>query len=86
MLYSHYMKSSRDYWTRWAFTLRRFQLHELAASLLEAASPLAVLGAQALYFGQGFLGDEEQLTALASMLEEDSESRAFASFLTQETS
>jgi hypothetical protein len=79
------MKSPREYWTRWAFTLRRYQLHELAASLLEAAGPLAVLGAQALYFGKGLIGDDEQLTALASMLEEDSETRAFASFLTQET-
>jgi len=80
MLYSHYMKSSREYWPRWAETLRRYQLHEIAASLLEASSPLALLGAQALYFGRG-LFENDQLTALAATLEEGSESQAFASFL-----
>ena len=74
------MKSSREYWPRWAESLRRYQLHELAASFLEAGSPFALLGAQALYFGRGFI-DNEQLTALAETLEEDAETRAFASFL-----
>ncbi len=83
MLYSHDMKSSREYWPRWAETLRRYQLHELTASLLEAGSPLAVLGAQALYFSRG-LFENDQLTALAVTLEEDDEARAFASFLVQE--
>ncbi len=77
------MKSSREYWPRWAETLRRYQLHELTASLLEAGSPLALLGAQALYFSQGFIAND-QLTALAVTLEEDNEARAFASFLVHE--
>lgn len=80
MLYSHYMKSSREYWPHWAETLRRYQLHQLTASLLEAGSPLALLGAQALYFGRGFI-ENDQLTALAITLEEENEVRAFASFL-----
>ena len=80
MLYSRYMKSSREYWPRWAETLRHYQLHELTASLLEAGSPLALLGAQALYFGRG-LFESDQLTALANTLEEEGETRAFASFL-----
>ena len=83
MLYSHYMKSSREYWPRWAETLRRYQLHELTASLLEAGSPLALLGAQALYFSRGLI-ENDQLTALAVTLEENDEARAFASFLIQE--
>jgi hypothetical protein len=83
MLYSHHMKSSREYWPRWAETLRRYQLHELTASFLEAGSPLALLGAQALYFGRGLI-DSDQLTALAETLEEEQEARAFASFLVQE--
>jgi hypothetical protein len=74
------MKSSREYWPRWAETLRHYQLHEFTASLLEAGSPVALLGAQALYFSQGFIGGE-QLSALAATLEEDEEARAFASFL-----
>jgi len=84
MLYSHNMKASRKYWLRWAETLRRYQLHEITASLLEAGSPLALLGAQALYFGRGLI-ESEQLTALAETLEEDEEARAFAAFLTSST-
>ena len=75
------MKSSREYWPRWAETLRRYQLHEFAASLLDAGSPLALLGAQALYFGRGLI-ESDQLMALAVTLEEDSE--AFASFLVKD--
>lgn len=77
------MKSPREYWPRWAESLRRYQLHEIAASFLEAGSPLALLGAQALYFGRGFI-ESEQLTALAETLEEDNEARAFAAFLAQD--
>jgi hypothetical protein len=77
------MKSPREYWPRWAESLRRYQLHEIAASFLEAGSPFALLGAQALYFGRVFM-ENEQLTALAEMLEEDNEAQAFASFLVQD--
>lgn len=77
------MKSSREYWPRWAETLRRFQLHEFTASFLEAGSPFALLGAQALYFGRGLI-ESDQLIALAETLEEEQEARAFASFLVQE--
>jgi len=77
------MKTPREYWPRWAATLRRYQLNDIAASLLEAGSPLAIFGAQAIYFGRGFI-NSEQLTALAATLEEENELRAFASFLTQE--
>ena len=78
------MKSPRVYWRQWAATLRRYQLHEFTASLLEAGGPLTLLGAQALYFGRGFFGSE-QIEALAVMLEEEDETRAFAAYLTQET-
>lgn len=77
------MKTPREYWPRWAETLRRYQLDNIVASLLEAGNPLALLGAQALYFSQGFIGSD-QLTALATTLEEENEARAFASFLSQE--
>jgi hypothetical protein len=79
------MKTPREYWPGWAKTLRRYQLNDIAATLLEAGSPLALLGAQALYFSRGFFSSD-QLTALAETLEEETEARAFASFLTQEAS
>jgi len=77
------MKSPREYWPRWAETLRRYQLHEFAVMFLEAGTPFAVIGAQALYFGRGLIVSD-QLTALALTLEEDAEARAFASFLVEE--
>lgn len=77
------MNSPREFWPRWAESLRRYQLHDLVASFLEAGSPLTLLGAQAIYFGGGFV-KSDQLTALAETLEEETEARAFASFLIQE--
>ncbi|MCC7117393.1 MAG: hypothetical protein IT310_02620 [Anaerolineales bacterium] len=77
------MQSTREYWPRWAESLRLYQLHELMAAVLEAGSPLAFLGAQAIYFGRVFVRTP-QLTALAEMLEEESEVQAFASFIKEE--
>lgn len=84
MLYSHLtMNSPREFWQRWAESLRRYQLHDLVASFLEAGSPFALLGAQAIYFGGGFVRSE-QLDALARLLEDENETRAFAAFLSRE--
>jgi hypothetical protein len=77
------MKTPRDYWPRWAETLRHYQLNGMVASLLEAGGPFALLSAQALYFSRGFLASD-QLTALAATLEEEKELHAFTSFLNQE--
>jgi len=51
--------------------------------LLEAGSPLTLLGAQMLHFSRGLIASD-QLAALASTLEEDTEARAFVSFLVEE--
>lgn len=77
------MKSTREFWQRWAESLRRYQLHDLVASFLEAGSPLALLGAQALYFGGAFVKNDS-LEALAHMLEDENETRAFAAFLNRD--
>ena len=74
------MQPPREYWPRWAELLKRFQLDHFAAWLLEAGGPLALLSAQALYFGRAFVGTG-QLDALAHTLEDDSEVRAFAAYL-----
>ncbi len=70
---------TRDYWPRWAESLRRYKLDALVVSLLEAGGPLNLLGAQALYLGTPFLG--EGADALARTLESVDETRAFASYL-----
>ncbi|MBV6391518.1 MAG: hypothetical protein KPEEDBHJ_00726 [Anaerolineales bacterium] len=74
------MNSTREYWQRWAESLRRYQLHDLVASFLEAGSPFALLGAQAIYFSGAF-AKNKNLDALAGMLEDDAQTRAFAEFL-----
>ena len=71
--------SPRDYWPRWADTLRRYQLVGFATWMLDAGRPLAVLSAQALYFGRPFLS--EGADALARTLESDDDLRTFVSFL-----
>jgi len=71
---------SRADWSQWAESLRRFKLDGLASWLLEAGAPLTLLGAQALYVSQPFIF-WERITAIANMLEEESETQAFALYL-----
>ncbi len=70
----------RSEWSTWAESLRRFKLDGVAAWLLEAGGPLTVLGAQAIYLSQPFMGGKK-LDSLAHMLEEDEETQAFARYL-----
>lgn len=76
---------ARSEWSGWAESLRRLKLDGLAAWALEAGGPLTILGAQAVYISQPFLGGK-QLNSLAHMLEEDEESQAFARYLRGEES
>ncbi len=71
--------SPRMHWLRWAETLRRYQLDGLAAWILDAGRPLAILSAQMLYIGRPFLG--ETVDVLAHTLESDEELRDFVSLL-----
>jgi hypothetical protein len=71
---------SRTDWSKWAESLRRFKLDGLASWLLEAGSPLTVLGAQALYITQPFAGGK-RLESIAHMLEDEEETQAFAGYL-----
>jgi hypothetical protein len=85
--YTLFMQSRAD-WPHWAESLRRFKLDGLASWLLEAGAPLTVLGAQALYLSQPFLGGKPASLwgSLAHMLEEDEEVQAFARYLRGEDS
>lgn len=75
---------SRSEWSEWAELLHRLKLDGFAAWLLEAAGPVTVLGAQAVYMSQPFLGGNK-LDSFAHMLEEDEEVQAFVSYLRGET-
>lgn len=74
------LMQSQTAWSQWAEALRRLKLDGLVAWLLEAGAPLTVLGAQALYMSQPFLGGK-QWNAFAHMLEEEEETQAFAHYL-----
>jgi hypothetical protein len=83
------VSEKRSAWSGWADTLHRHGLDKLAAWLLESAGPLAVLGAQALYFGGPLLRpaiSDAQRDALAGLLEDHDEVQAFTAFLREEKS
>jgi hypothetical protein len=71
---------TRANWSQWADILRRFKMDGFAAWLLDAGAPLTVVGAQALYLGQPFVGGKI-IDALAHMLEQESETQAFVRYL-----
>lgn len=75
------------FWPGWAQFLQRWGLRAPAADFLEAAGPLRLLAAQAVYLGQPFLRGALQsgeCEALARMLESPKDWARFASFLRQE--
>jgi hypothetical protein len=79
------MQTPRAFWPAWAATLHKWKLTPFAAWLLEAGSPLTLLGSQVLYFARPFIGGKG-FEALARTLEEDDEVLAFANFLREEAS
>jgi hypothetical protein len=76
------MQMPRPHWSDWANQLHRLKLDAIAAWLLEAGAPVTLLGAQALFVARPFLGTQSE--ALAHLLEEENEVRAFAAFLREE--
>jgi hypothetical protein len=83
------MQKDRSFWPEWAQHLKQWGLADLTAALLEAAGPLNVFIAQAVFAGQPFLGQvvpHERLVALASLFEDPEESRSFAAFIREESS
>jgi hypothetical protein len=77
------MNTPRAYWPIWMNFLRKQDLAELAAWVLEVAGPLNILGAQMLYLSQPFLPStkDQGLRALANLLEHEDEAGAFIALL-----
>ena len=69
----------REHWREWREVLRRHQLQGIAAWLLEAGAPLALLSAQLLYVGGPWLGRSAH--RLAQLLESGDETRDFIRYL-----
>lgn len=78
------MSTEHPFWEVWAKFLRRWGMQTFAAALLEAAGPLTLLGAQAIYVGQPLLRSlmpGSQIDAMATMLDNPAETQQFVVFL-----
>jgi hypothetical protein len=87
LCYTLGMNFDRQMWSRWAKLLHRWGIRDFAASILEAAGPLTIVGAQLVYMLQPFMGREFSggtLDALANLLEQPDQVRDFVSFLREE--
>lgn len=71
--------TSNHNWSAWGDTLRRRHLEGLAAWLLDAGRPLALISAQVLHVGRPFLGETAGM--LAGLLESDDETAEFLQYL-----
>lgn len=75
-------------WQGWIDRLHRWGLGEIAATMLEAADPLNLIAAQFIYMGQPVLKGlipADNITALATMLEDPKESSIFVNQLREKT-
>jgi hypothetical protein len=78
------MQPQRTIWTQWADSLKKWGMEGFAAWALEAGAPLGLLGAQLIYIGQPLVSPLipfEKTTALAGLLEDRTQARAFIDFL-----
>jgi hypothetical protein len=78
------MDEDRHIWQIWADQLHRWGVRPHAATLLEVAGPLAIIGAQAMYVGQPFLRGllpDDHWQALTGLLEDSQQAQDFADFL-----
>ncbi len=76
------MHTSPVEWVTWAERLRRYNLADFFAWLLEAGEPFALLGAQALLVARPLIGTSGE--ALASLLEDEQARHAFVAYLRRE--
>lgn len=74
----------RAHWTDWARFLHRWGFDEVATFLLTGLGPVNPLIAQLLHAGRTPGNPNSSWQALADLLEDPEETRAFAAFLRQE--
>jgi hypothetical protein len=89
LCYTGNVEANQHIWHIWANNLHRWGVKDWVASFLEAAGPLTVLCAQAVYIGQPLLNNTfpaGHLDALAQLLEEPRQAQAFVSFLREGSS
>ena len=78
------MDQDRHIWRVWAGFLQQWGVEKWAIATLEALGPLSILGAQAVHLSQPLLSrtvPENHLDALARLLEDPVQTRAFVTYL-----
>ena len=83
------MNSDQQIWQAWADKLHRWGLGDWVASLLEAAGPLTIIGAQLIYISQPLLNatmPDKHTETLLGILEEPERTKTFTEFLREENS
>jgi hypothetical protein len=79
------LRSQDDHiWQIWIKRLKQWGMQEFAASILEAAGPINLVGAQLVYVSQPLLDGifpVDHLRALAGLLEEPEQTEAFVKTL-----
>lgn len=84
LCYTVPMDTDQQLWRVWINALSRWGVRDWVASFLEAAGPLAILGAQMVYVVQPILNlalPENHVHAAARLLEEPVRTRAFVELL-----
>jgi hypothetical protein len=78
------MDMDQHLWRVWVNAIHQWGLQQWIASILEAAGPLTILGAQIVYITEPVLNlalPENHLQAVARLLEEPIRTRAFVELL-----
>lgn len=79
------MDLPRSFWPAWLDSLQQKNLSLWVAWTLDVAGPLNLLGAQFVHLASPLFGDSDQANALAHILEDDTETRAFITFLREQS-
>jgi hypothetical protein len=82
--YTDTMTINRHIWRVWAENLHRWGVQGIVAAFLEAAGPMNVLGAQAVYLSQPLLSplvSNDSIEALAALLEDKAQTHEFTTLL-----
>jgi hypothetical protein len=83
------MDQDQHIWRVWAGFLQHWGVEKWVAATLETLGPLSILGAQAVHLSQPLLSKtvpDDHLDALARLLEDPIQTRAFVTYLREASS
>lgn len=82
------MSANHQIWEVWAETLHRWGINHIVSSFLEAAGPLNLIGAQAVYLTQPLLSGilpAAHMQAMVELLEDRDQTESFVEYLREGT-